>query len=92
MTGSRLSVADHTRTLSTDGILRSPDDVRAQTTRIVSETPVFDMHTHLFPPAFGALSRWGIDHLLTYHYLVAEVMRAADVRPADFQRMPQPAR
>ncbi len=85
-------MADHTRTLSTDGILRSPDDVRAQTTRIVSETPVFDMHTHLFPPAFGALSRWGIDHLLTYHYLVAEVMRAADVRPADFQRMPQPAR
>ncbi len=85
-------MADHTRTLSTDGILRSPDDVRAQTTRIVTETPVFDMHTHLFPPAFGALSRWGIDHLLTYHYLVAEVMRAADVRPADFQRMPQPAR
>ncbi len=37
------------------------------------------MHTHLFPPAFGDLSRWGIDNLLTYHYLVAEVMRAADV-------------
>ena len=37
------------------------------------------MHTHLFPLEFGELSRWGIDDLLTYHYLVAEVMRSADV-------------
>ena len=42
------------------------------------------MHTHLFPPGFGDLSRWGIDNLLTYHYLVAEVMRATDVRPWTF--------
>jgi len=49
------------------------------------------MHTHLFPPAFGGLSRWGIDNLLTYHYLVAEVMRATDVSPEQFRQMPQPA-
>ena len=91
MTGSRLSVTDHDRESPTTAHLRHAEDVRAHTRRIVSETPVFDMHTHLFPPAFGDLSRWGIDHLLTYHYLIAEVMRAADVRPADFQRMSQHA-
>jgi hypothetical protein len=67
------------------------EDVRRETLRTVGDTPVFDMHTHLFPPAFGSLSRWGIDHLLTYHYLVAEVMRASDVRPEQFRQMPQAA-
>lgn len=43
---------------------------------VVQNTPVVDMHTHLFPPSFGSLLLWGIDELLTYHYLVAEVMRA----------------
>ena len=84
-------MAEKDRTVSNDQVLRTAEEVRVQTRRIVSETPVFDMHTHLFPPAFGDLSRWGIDSLLTYHYLVAEVMRAADVRPADFQRLPQAA-
>src|SRR5688572_11971000 len=81
MTGSRLSVAEQHRTVSNDQILHTAEEVRIQARRIISETPVFDMHTHLFPPGFGDLSRWGIDNLLTYHYLVAEVMRAADVRP-----------
>jgi len=67
------------------------DDARREVKRIVAETPVFDMHTHLFPPAFAQLSRWGIDNLLTYHYLVAEVMRATDVRPDAFRQMPQSA-
>ena len=72
-------------------MLRNANELRAATTRIVAETPLFDMHTHLFPPEFGALSRWGIDSLLTYHYLVAEVMRATGMRPAEFQQMPQQA-
>lgn len=65
--------------------------VRTQAAAIVAETPVFDMHTHLFPPAFGELMRWGIDDLLTYHYLVAEVMRFADIRPEPFRRMTKEA-
>ncbi|MBW8862654.1 MAG: glucuronate isomerase, partial [Acidobacteria bacterium] len=67
------------------------EDVRRETARIVADTGIFDMHTHLFPPAFGGLSRWGIDNLLTYHYLVAEVMRATDVSPEQFRQMPQSA-
>jgi len=58
---------------------------------------VVDMHTHLYPPSFGTpvpnagrtdpagLLLWGIDELVTYHYLVAEVYRVvpATVLPYD---------
>jgi hypothetical protein len=50
--------------------------------------PVTDMHTHLYPPSFGTpvanatgkadpdgLLLWGVDELITYHYLIAEVYR-----------------
>jgi hypothetical protein len=67
--------------------LRRVDDVRAHVKRVVSETAVFDMHTHLFPPEFGTLNKWGIENLLTYHYLIAEVMRASDIRPEAFHAM-----
>lgn len=66
-------------------------DVAAETTRIVTETRVIDMHTHLFPPAFGELVSWGIDDLLTYHYLVAEVVRAGPFRAEDFKALSKPA-
>ncbi len=42
---------------------------------IVLRTPVVDIHTHLYDPAFKELLLWGIDDLLVYHYLVAEVFR-----------------
>ncbi len=90
MTGSP-SLTEHDRGSSERSVPAQVEEVRRQTLRIVAETPVFDMHTHLFPPAFGQLSRWGIDNLLTYHYLVAEVMRAADIRPEQFRQMPQAA-
>jgi hypothetical protein len=49
---------------------------------IVLNTPVHDIHTHLYDPAFGSLLLWGIDDLLTYHYLVSEAFRHLD-HPAD---------
>src|SRR3954447_10369917 len=51
----------------------------AQVEEIVASTPVFDIHTHLYAPAFGELLLWGIDDLLVYHYLVAEAFRQSDV-------------
>jgi glucuronate isomerase len=72
-------------------VLSDAAQVRRHTTSIVEETPVFDMHTHLFPAAFGGLARWGIDDLLTYHYLIAELMRSADVRPEQYHRMAKSA-
>lgn len=40
--------------------------------KAVGSTPITDMHTHLYSRDFGSLLSWGIDDLLTYHYLVAE--------------------
>lgn len=43
--------------------------------RTVQETPVTDMHTHLYAPTYSNLLLYGLDEQLTYHYLVSEVMR-----------------
>jgi hypothetical protein len=48
-------------------------------------TPVLDMHTHLYSADFGGLLLWGVDELVTYHYLIAEVCRApGGPTPAEF--------
>lgn len=52
--------------------------------RIVDSTPVQDIHTHLYDPAFGELLLWGIDDLLVYHYLVAEAFRHLDLAYGQF--------
>src|SRR4051812_16449342 len=57
-------------------------------TRALAKQPIVDMHTHLYPPSFGTpvanksgkvddggFMLWGLDELLTYHYLIAEVYR-----------------
>jgi len=51
----------------------------AQIEQAVATTPVYDIHTHLYDPAFGELLLWGIDDLLVYHYLVAEGFRQFDL-------------
>lgn len=51
---------------------------------VVNQTPVIDIHTHLFAPEFGAMNFYGIDELLTYHYLVAEMFRLAEIKPEYF--------
>ena len=48
---------------------------------ILRTTRFIDIHTHLFDPSFGELSLWGIDELLTYHYLEAELFRYSPIRP-----------
>ena len=50
-----------------------------QIEEVVLSTDTLDIHTHLYEPVFGDLLLWGIDELLTYHYLVAEVFRYLDV-------------
>ena len=48
---------------------------------VLNQTPFIDIHTHLFSPAFGKLGLWGIDELLTYHYLEAEFFRSSEMTP-----------
>ena len=50
----------------------------------LTATPFIDIHTHLFPPAFGKLGLWGIDELLTYHYLEAEFFRYSGTSPETY--------
>ena len=51
---------------------------------IVQETPITDMHTHLYAPDFGELLLFGIDELLTYHYLIAEFFRMSTMSYDEF--------
>jgi hypothetical protein len=76
-------------------------------TRILADQPVRDMHTHLYPPSFGTpvpnatgrtdpagLMLWGVDELITYHYLIAEVFRvvpATKLPYEQFYKMPKSA-
>src|SRR5579862_3527473 len=52
--------------------------------RELAATPFIDIHTHLFMPSLGALGLWGIDQLLTYHYLEAELFRSSSIRPEQY--------
>ena len=63
--------------------------LRERVFKIVAETPVDDIHTHLYDPAFDKLLLWGIDELLTYHYLVAEAFRHFELPYADFWKFDQ---
>ena len=65
------------------------DEIRAAVTRSVADTRVTDIHTHLYPPGFGDILLWGIDELLTYHYLVTETMRWVDISYEAFWAMPK---
>ena len=49
--------------------------------------PFIDVHTHLFMPSLGRLGLWGIDELITYHYLEAELFRSSAITPAEYWRL-----
>jgi len=56
---------------------------------VLAATPFIDIHTHLYPPAFGKLVLWGIDELLTYHYLEAELFRSSHLEPEQYWSLPK---
>jgi hypothetical protein len=72
--------------------LKHPDDLRRAVEEVVATTRVIDMHTHLFAPSFRELNLWGIDDLLTYHYLIAELFRSSTITPAQFYELEKSAR
>ncbi len=67
-------------------------ELGAIVSRAVRETPITDIHTHLYDPALGGLLLWGIDEALTYHYLVAETMRWSPIPAASWNTMPREER
>ena len=84
MTDQQSNQATAGETLLTDA-----RELRGVVEEVVAATPVFDMHTHLFAPEFGPMQLWGIDELLTYHYLIAELFRSSDLTPARFYELPK---
>jgi hypothetical protein len=64
-----------------------PEELRAEIETVVKSTPVMDVHTHLFPREFNGLCLFGIDELLTYHYLTAEALRSTRVSHEQFWRL-----
>jgi len=87
---------------ATDQPLTRPETIAEHVTAALEAQPIIDKHTHLYPPSFGTpdpnptatdeagLLLWGVDELLTYHYLIAEVFRvvpATTLSYADFWKM-----
>ena len=75
------------------------DQIPHAVDRALAAQPVPDMHTHLYPPTFGTpvpnatgrtdpagLLLWGVDELVTYHYLVAEVYRVVPATVLPYER------
>ena len=68
-------------------IIKTHDQLKNSISQVVDTQTITDIHTHLFSPPFGELLLWGIDELLTYHYLIAEVFRKVDLSYHDFWAM-----
>jgi hypothetical protein len=74
-----------------EGLIRDAKQLRACVDETVGSARVFDVHTHLFAPGFGKLNLWGVDELVTYHYLIAELFRFGRVSTDEFWSMPKTA-
>ncbi|MFH0919820.1 MAG: glucuronate isomerase, partial [Fibrobacterota bacterium] len=57
----------------------SQKNLAATVDKHIQSARVIDFHTHLFTPCHGSICWWGIDDLLTYHYLIAETFRYIDM-------------
>jgi len=63
------------------------ENLRETVREIVDSTEVIDIHTHLFAPQFGEMNLFGIDELLTYHYLIAELFRYSNTDSEQFWKL-----
>jgi hypothetical protein len=79
-----------TQVLSTT--LTTQREIAQAVEEVFASTAVIDIHTHLFAPRFENLNLWGVDNLLTYHYLEAELFRTSTVRPEQYWELDRPAR
>src|SRR5665213_3132614 len=83
--------------MPTDAIERN--QIPAAVRGALSAQPIVDLHTHLYSPGFGTpvpnstgridpagLMLWGVDELVTYHYLIAEVFRVVPAKVLPYER------
>ena len=70
--------------ISRDGDVLAESQISEILKDILTNITFIDIHTHLYSPAFGKMGLWGIDELLTYHYLEAELFRSSDIPPEKY--------
>ncbi len=67
----------------------TPHQLKFVIDKELEKVQVTDVHTHLFPEAFGQMLLFGIDEVLTYHYLIAEFFRNSKMGYEEFFQLPQ---
>ena len=70
----------------------APADLQPVVHDVLQSTQFIDIHTHLFKPSLGSLGLWGIDDLVTYHYLEAELFRSSDLSPDQYWTLSKTAK
>jgi len=55
--------------------------------KFVNSTPIFDVHTHLFPSKFEKFYNVGLVKLLNYHYLKAELFSLGKINIKNFNKL-----
>lgn len=56
-------------------MIQNREQIAKMVEKAMSVTKITDIHTHLYSPDFGPSLLFGVDELLTFHYLVSETMR-----------------
>jgi hypothetical protein len=69
------------------GPVLGPQEIFGAVEGELSAARFIDVHTHLFMPSLGKVGLWGIDELITYHYLEAELFRSSDLKPEQYWNM-----
>ena len=65
-------------------MILSSDNISNKLLNIINSTPIFDLHTHLFPPNHEGYFLLGFKNLLNYHYLIAELLTATNIDASTF--------
>ena len=74
---------------NSESMIQTREDILSSIRTATNEVKAIDMHTHLFAPEFGSLLLWGIDEILTYHYLISEAFRWIDMPYERFWALPK---
>ena len=65
-------------------MILSNDNISKMLLNIINSTPIFDLHTHLFPPKHEGYFLLGFKNLLNYHYLIAELLTTTNIDASTF--------
>jgi len=89
--GPKPAMGRSTRRPQAGSAVVSESSLELRVLEAINRAPVLDLHTHLFAPQLEGMNLFGIDELLTYHYLIAEVLRFEKVTPEWLLAQPKAA-